>query len=239
MFSETFDVDEAARRIVGLDAVLFTETYPDDLAVLARRLDLPLEVRRERTLRLHDRRHRPTRCDAVLPMLADEFDLVERVARRLGRDPGPILGADRRPESRRRADGATLSAGGRRRPGPSGCGRPGGRPAPRPPARAARPGRPRRSRSAPASSSTNSCSRSGPSVRLWSSALRAGNVEPLMPSTSAAWASLPAPEPVEAQHPAVVAVQAGRDLQRMATGRRACGGAPRWRPPGRPCRWRR
>jgi hypothetical protein len=92
MFSETFDVDEAARRIVGLDAVLFTETYPDDLAALARRLDLPLEVRRERSF-TYTTDVPPEEVRAVLPMLAEEFELVELVARRLGRDPGPVLAA--------------------------------------------------------------------------------------------------------------------------------------------------
>ena len=129
----------------------------------------------------------------MLPLLADEFDLVERVARRLGRDPGPVL--DATADADQPVGDDWLSDGGRRRPGPFGV-------------RAARRATststtssggharaPRRSRSAPASSRMNSCSRSGPSVRLWSSALRAGKVEPLMPSTSAAWASLPAPDP--------------------------------------------
>jgi hypothetical protein len=92
MFSESFDVGEAARRIVGLDAVLFTETYPDDLSVLARRLDLPLDVHRERTF-AYTTVVTPDEVRPVLPILADEFDLIERVARGLGRDPGPILGA--------------------------------------------------------------------------------------------------------------------------------------------------
>ena len=92
MFSETFEVDEATRRIVGLDAVLFTETYPDDLAALARRLDLPLDVRRERSF-AYTTVVTPDEVRAVLPLLAHEFDLVEKVARRLGRDPAPVLAA--------------------------------------------------------------------------------------------------------------------------------------------------
>ena len=92
MFSETFDVDQAEQRIAGLDAVLFTETYPDDLVELARRLTLPLEVRRERSF-AYTTTVAPEEVRAVLPLLADEFDLVERVARRRGRDPGPVLDA--------------------------------------------------------------------------------------------------------------------------------------------------
>lgn len=48
MFSAAGDVDEAAARIAGLDAVLFTETFTDDLAALAGRLGLALAPRRER-----------------------------------------------------------------------------------------------------------------------------------------------------------------------------------------------
>lgn len=94
MFSETFDVDEAVRRITGLDAVLFTETYPDDLAALARRLALPLELRRERSFG-YTTTVAPDEVAAVLPMLADEFDLIERVLDGLGRDAAPVLGATR------------------------------------------------------------------------------------------------------------------------------------------------
>lgn len=48
MFSPTGDVGEAVERIARIDAVLFTETFADDLAVLAARLGLPLAPRRER-----------------------------------------------------------------------------------------------------------------------------------------------------------------------------------------------
>ena len=90
MFSETFDVDQAVGRIAGLDAVLFTETYPDDLAALAHRLGLPLELRRERSFS-YSTDVSPEEVAAILPLLADELKLVEQVARRLGRDPGPIV----------------------------------------------------------------------------------------------------------------------------------------------------
>ena len=89
MFSESFDVDQAADRITGLDAVLFTETYPDDLAALGRRLDLPLEVRRERSFD-YSTVVTPDEVAAVLPLLVDELALVEQVALRLGRDPSPL-----------------------------------------------------------------------------------------------------------------------------------------------------
>ncbi|MGZ4682964.1 MAG: sulfotransferase family 2 domain-containing protein [Acidimicrobiales bacterium] len=92
MFSETFDVAEAVRRITDLDAVLFTETYPDDLADLAQRLQLPLEVRRERSF-AYTTTVPPDEVRAVLPLLADELDLVEQVLGRLGRDPVPVLGS--------------------------------------------------------------------------------------------------------------------------------------------------
>jgi hypothetical protein len=94
MFSETFDVDEATRRIAGLDAVLFTETYADDLEGLGRRLGLPLEVRRERSF-AYTTEVTTDEVRSVLPLLTDELVLVEQVARRLDRDPGPILDPNR------------------------------------------------------------------------------------------------------------------------------------------------
>ncbi|HEV3130710.1 MAG TPA: hypothetical protein VGY51_02020 [Acidimicrobiales bacterium] len=47
-FSKTFDVSEAVDRIAQCSSILFTEDYTDGLAVLGRRLDLPLVARRAR-----------------------------------------------------------------------------------------------------------------------------------------------------------------------------------------------
>jgi hypothetical protein len=92
MFSERFDVDQAAGRIASLDAVLFTETYAADLDGLGTRLGLPLELRRERSF-AYTTDVSDDEVRAVLPLLGDELDLVAQVARRLDRDPAPILAA--------------------------------------------------------------------------------------------------------------------------------------------------
>jgi hypothetical protein len=47
-FSSRVDVSEAADRIAGCSSVLFTKTFDEGLAMLARRLGLHLEVRRAR-----------------------------------------------------------------------------------------------------------------------------------------------------------------------------------------------
>ncbi len=48
MFSERFDVSEASDRIASCSSVLFTEQFPDGLAALGRRLQLPLALHRAR-----------------------------------------------------------------------------------------------------------------------------------------------------------------------------------------------
>jgi hypothetical protein len=47
-FSSRLDVSEAVDRIASCSSVLFTKTFDEDLATLGRRLELPLEARRER-----------------------------------------------------------------------------------------------------------------------------------------------------------------------------------------------
>lgn len=81
MFSPRGDVDEAAARIVRLDAVLFTETFADDLAALARRLGLPLAPRRERRFGA-EVVLTPAEIALARERLAPEVALVERVRAR-------------------------------------------------------------------------------------------------------------------------------------------------------------
>jgi hypothetical protein len=47
-FSKTFDVSEAVDRIAQCSSILFTEDFAEGLAVLGRRLELPLVARRAR-----------------------------------------------------------------------------------------------------------------------------------------------------------------------------------------------
>lgn len=47
-FSTRFDVSEAVDRIAGCSSVFFTEDFPNGLAALSRRLEVPLELHRAR-----------------------------------------------------------------------------------------------------------------------------------------------------------------------------------------------
>lgn len=48
MFSPTFDPEEAAQRALECDAVLFTETFSEDLRALGEQLGVELREHRER-----------------------------------------------------------------------------------------------------------------------------------------------------------------------------------------------
>ena len=98
-------------------------------------------------------------------------------------------------------DGPAGSRRGPARRRPAACDWPGGRRGPPPPARGATPSCPAgRGRPRPAGR-VNSRSRSEPSLRPCCSALRAGNVEPLRPSSSAARPLVADAGAVEGQHP--------------------------------------
>ncbi len=85
MFSRTYDVAEATERVLSCSAVLFTETYAQDLARLADRLGLVLPV-------LYKRRFGEPFKPGVRALkharglLADELDFVAAVSRGLGRE---------------------------------------------------------------------------------------------------------------------------------------------------------
>jgi hypothetical protein len=78
MFSATGDVDEAADRLGRVDAVLFTESFADDLTALARRLGLPLAPRRERSFGA-DVTLSSAEMALARERLAREIALVERL----------------------------------------------------------------------------------------------------------------------------------------------------------------
>ncbi len=82
MFSESLDPVEASNRILDCDAVLFTETFPADLAKVADRLDLKLDERHER--RFGDPVE-PTERDLMTlrKRLSREYEMIERVRDRL------------------------------------------------------------------------------------------------------------------------------------------------------------
>lgn len=78
MFSPAGDVDEAVAGVARVDAVLFTETFAEDLAALASRLGVPLVARRERSFGADVAL---SAADVALARarLAAEIALVERV----------------------------------------------------------------------------------------------------------------------------------------------------------------
>jgi hypothetical protein len=77
-FSTRYDVSEAVDRIAACSSIMFTEDFADGLAVLGRRLNLPLEVRRARVTGA-----RSTLTDAqkerVRTRLEPEFELLRRL----------------------------------------------------------------------------------------------------------------------------------------------------------------
>ena len=78
LFSTRFDVSEAVDRIAGCSSILFTEDFADGLAVLRKRLDLPLEARSARVTRsrsvLTDRQRERLRT-----RLEPEYELLRRL----------------------------------------------------------------------------------------------------------------------------------------------------------------
>lgn len=77
-FSTRYDVSEAVDRIAACSSIMFTEDFADGLAVLGRRLNLPLEVRRARVTGA-----RSTLTEAqkerVRTRLEPEFELLRRL----------------------------------------------------------------------------------------------------------------------------------------------------------------
>jgi len=78
MFSASFDVSEAAERIGSCSAVVFTERYDDEVAALARRLQLPLAVRRERVSSAPVELSAAQR-DRLRASLEPEYELLRRL----------------------------------------------------------------------------------------------------------------------------------------------------------------
>lgn len=78
MFSPTGAVDEAAERLAGVDAVLFTEDFAAGLSALGQRLGLSLAARRERAFGA-DVTLTPAEMALARERLAPEIVLIERM----------------------------------------------------------------------------------------------------------------------------------------------------------------
>lgn len=78
IFSDTYDVAEAEKRILSCSAVCTTELLAQDLNALADRLNLPLVLRQERAFR-HPIEVPPADLDRARDILKPEFLLYSRV----------------------------------------------------------------------------------------------------------------------------------------------------------------
>jgi len=78
MFSRGFSVAEAVETILSCSSVMFTEEFEVGLTALAKRLELPLEARRERATRA-----RPSISDAererLREMLEPEYEMIRQL----------------------------------------------------------------------------------------------------------------------------------------------------------------
>jgi hypothetical protein len=79
MFSQRFNVAEAAERILECSAIMMTETYEQDLHNLASALGLPLEYRRERITALTKAPVEEKDLRALRDRLAAEYELLEKL----------------------------------------------------------------------------------------------------------------------------------------------------------------
>ena len=77
-FSERYDVSEAVDRVAACSSIFFTEDFGEGMAALATRLDLPLEVRRDRVT---GERSDLTaaQVERVRAMLEPEYQLLSRL----------------------------------------------------------------------------------------------------------------------------------------------------------------
>jgi len=78
MFSKNFDLDEAYENIMGLDFVMFTETFDQDLKKLAARLDRTMNVYREKSY-MNKKALTPQQITRAEELLAPEYELLERI----------------------------------------------------------------------------------------------------------------------------------------------------------------
>jgi hypothetical protein len=78
MFSRAFDPDEAAERVLECDAVLFTETYSEDLEALGATLGLKLEEKHQRRFQFEVEVDAPDR-NRLRERLLPEYEMLERV----------------------------------------------------------------------------------------------------------------------------------------------------------------
>ena len=78
MFSKNFDLDEAYENIIGLDYVMFTETFEEDLERLSKRIDRRLLPHREKN---YGKKHIPDESQILRlrEMMQPEIALVDSI----------------------------------------------------------------------------------------------------------------------------------------------------------------
>ncbi len=78
MFSSSFDVEEAFENIMGLDFVMFTESFTDDLKVLTNLLGRKLETHREKNYQSKGALT-ASQIDHLKELMQIEYELLKRV----------------------------------------------------------------------------------------------------------------------------------------------------------------
>ncbi len=86
LFSRGHDPREAAQMVRGCSLYFFNESYTQGMEALSRRLDLPLEVRRDR-VSVGEARPSPSEMDVLYTRLEGEYEMLDE----LRKDPGPGL----------------------------------------------------------------------------------------------------------------------------------------------------
>ena len=78
MFSKSFNVDEACENVMGLDCVMFTESFSEDIKRLAADLNRKLEVHREKSY-TNKCIPSPEQISRMTEMMHAEYQMLERV----------------------------------------------------------------------------------------------------------------------------------------------------------------
>ena len=89
MFSASFDVDEAVDRLLACQELVFTESIVSDTERLATRLEITLDLRKERVTSEEAFEPNDMQVKILRERLAPEYEMMERLTQRLREQGGP------------------------------------------------------------------------------------------------------------------------------------------------------